>query len=71
MINGKNRILSNSKNNPPTMPNTNAKMPNIRANKNIIGEKAKTKITKSSFTPSINNSIAIKISMVPPKGCCY
>jgi len=67
IINGRNNILSSSRKIPPTTPKTNAKIANIRANKKTNGEKTKTITIKSTFNPSINNSIAIKISMVPPK----
>jgi hypothetical protein len=45
------------------MPKTNAKTPKTRANINANGVKAKTMIKNSNFMPTINNSIAIKISM--------
>ncbi|MFK8013694.1 MAG: hypothetical protein AB8B80_16765 [Marinicellaceae bacterium] len=65
-IKGKISNLSISKNIPPIILKTTVTTPKTRANKRMIGEKAKTIMMKSNFNPIINNKIAMKISMFPP-----
>ncbi len=55
-----------SKKIPPIKLNTSVNIPNVSANKNTKGEKNKTIIINNNFSPSINNSKAMNISMFPP-----
>ena len=66
MIKGKNSSLSINKNIPPITLKINANMPNIKANKKIKGEKVNTITMNINFSPSINNTIAINNSIIPP-----
>jgi hypothetical protein len=64
IINGNNNNFKTTKNRVPKIPKTKAKTPNNKANMRANGVKAKTITKKSSFKPTINSSIAMKISMI-------
>ena len=70
MINGKNNILKNNRNNPPIIPNTKANTANTNEKIRTKGVNAKSINTNINFKANITNKNAMKISITNPDRKC-